>query len=424
MANYKDKMTAIAKAVHHDYAGGQDRKAMDKAGVYVNMMVQTYVKGNLNTATFVSIVNQFLGEYADRNLRVVARPDDTYQPGHVGFYVRRSGDALYVTEVMGETRLKVGDKITRINRRPVEVYARGCGNWLYGRTPERELWGGLLMMQWNVTVQAADGTETELELRHYPLPQEENASVTFRMLADGVGCLRVNRMQSAAATQAVLDANADALRGCERLVLDLRRVHLGNEEGWFPLYALLLQSPARLSETLGERALWRNYTEGNCKLLGRQYRQYLDGADDATAALITQLIEELHQKVDTGFVREAAEPLDEEEDRLLTPWPNLQKVLLLTDTYCENDAEDFVQRAAAFEKVTTVGRATMGTLDYTDLVALPVDENITLIYPMSKSDAAMQGQGIHQVGLAPDVYVPWTPEECARDVVLEKALEL
>ena len=420
MANYKERMTAIARAIHKDYAGGKDRSAFDKAGVYANMMAQTFVKGNLNTATFVSIIHQFLGEYGDRNLRLIVKPDDSYQPSTVGFHVRRFGDELIVTECFGEDRLKPGDRIIKINRRDIGIYARGCGNWLYGDTPEREFWGGVLMMQWNITRRENDGTETELELRHYPL-QSQPSEPTFTCPSEGTCCIRFAQGISEADTQALLDAHSQELSHCEKLILDLRCVRLGCDDAWLPLYSYLIDRPSRLSEVLGSQKVWRNYTRGNCVLLGRQYRGYLDDADNETRKMIDDLIEELHQKVDTGFTAEVPEP---PEDRVLLPHKGILKVVVLTDTYCENDAEAFVLRASGFPKVTLLGRATMGTLDYTDLVVLPVDEKVSLIYPMSKSEAAMQGKGCIGKGISPDIYIPWTPEECEKDRLMEAALQL
>ena len=43
---------------------------------------------------------------------------------------------------------------------------------------------------------------------------------------------------------------------------------------------------------------------------------------------------------------------------------------------------------------------------------------------MSKTKMAAEGHGMHGHGIAPDVYVPFTPEECTRDLVLERALAL
>ena len=40
----------------------------------------------------------------------------------------------------------------------------------------------------------------------------------------------------------------------------------------------------------------------------------------------------------------------------------------------------------------------------------------------SKTEDAHEGCGLRGRGLAPDVHVPFTPEECARDLVLERAL--
>ena len=70
----------------------------------------------------------------------------------------------------------------------------------------------------------------------------------------------------------------------------------------------------------------------------------------------------------------------------------------------------------------SVGRATRGGLDYANLVVAPLDEIFSLVYPIAKTEDAHEGRGLRGRGLAPDVHVPFTPEECTRDLVLEQAL--
>ena len=70
----------------------------------------------------------------------------------------------------------------------------------------------------------------------------------------------------------------------------------------------------------------------------------------------------------------------------------------------------------------SVGRATRGGLDYANLVVAPLDERFSLVYPIAKTEDAHEGCGLRGRGLAPDVHVPFTPEECMRDLVLKRAL--
>lgn len=98
---------------------------------------------------------------------------------------------------------------------------------------------------------------------------------------------------------------------------------------------------------------------------------------------------------------------------------------MLTDTFCENEGESFsalCRRCGS--KVVTLGRPTMGTLDYFDPITVALNEHMSLSYPIAMSVDAYEGRGIAEKGLPVDRYVPWTPEEIRRDVLLNEALAL
>ena len=97
--------------------------------------------------------------------------------------------------------------------------------------------------------------------------------------------------------------------------------------------------------------------------------------------------------------------------------------MVLTDTWCEQEAERFVQLAKQQGRAVLAGRPTMGTLDYTNPVMVEYDEFI-FTYPISRTAASLEGEGVDERGVQPDVLVPWTPEECTADLLAQKALTL
>lgn len=52
------------------------------------------------------------------------------------------------------------------------------------------------------------------------------------------------------------------------------------------------------------------------------------------------------------------------------------------------------------------------------------ENRFIFVCPMTKTLAAAEGRGIRGKGIEPDVYVGFSPEECTKDVVLERALEV
>ena len=159
----------------------------------------------------------------------------------------------------------------------------------------------------------------------------------------------------------------------------------------------------------------------NCTRLIRMLTPYLVDEDPALRQMAQQLTAYYRDQSGKGWVDEVEElPVPAE-----TPIQRrgAEKVVVLTDTWCEQEAERFVQLAKQQGRAVLAGRPTMGTLDYTNPVMVEYDEFI-FTYPISRTAASLEGEGVDERGVQPDVLVPWTPEECTADLLAQKALTL
>ena len=64
----------------------------------------------------------------------------------------------------------------------------------------------------------------------------------------------------------------------------------------------------------------------------------------------------------------------------------------------------------------------MGNLDTASPIRVALSDELVFTYPMSITAQARRGEGFMGRGVAPDTLIPFTPEECTRDVILECAL--
>lgn len=74
-------------------------------------------------------------------------------------------------------------------------------------------------------------------------------------------------------------------------------------------------------------------------------------------------------------------------------------------------------------KVIVIGRNTMGVLDYSNVAYLDLNEHFTLMYPTTRMNYLDSGPGIDNIGIAPDIYVKWTPEQLVKDLDLQEVFE-
>ena len=365
----------ITDILRRDYAAAELTGASLDPPYYNTAIGQAWHDRKLDELLFFRYVSQMLACTGDRHLRLTMRPSESYSPWSPGFLTRRYGDSLYVTRSVGDGRFVSGDRITAVNGgSPASHRASIQKNFFYADEPEREDWNGLLKMAAAVDVLHPDGSAESIELGRFP---------------------------------PVRDAYLPAVTELpDRCILDLRNVPDLTEDDYLPLLSLVCREDTLLSD-LTETELFVNYTRLNCRVKAAGL-QGLDGTEE--------LLRELEEKSGRGLLPESA------GDDTMVPGRGDRPVVVLTDTWTRDGAETLAL-AAKRAGAVLVGRPTLGTIDLCGDVTLALDERYALTWPTAVTRAAREGRAIPGRGIAPDMYIPWTPEECARDVLMDAAAD-
>lgn len=413
----------VVGAVHYDYVGFEAKRRYFMPGEYHTYVFSRYRFGSLTMEMLVRSLHQFVGDMHDRRLRFHCDDWIDYRNLAMKYRVRAGEDCLYVTSAAPETGLRAGDRILAVHRMsPQKVRAFLRKTAFYSDVWERELWGGYLRMAQFLEIEHEDGSREHKKMELFPAGKEEY-SVCFQNLENGTAYLRLERMERAA-METILADQEEVIARSRKLILDLRRSVGGEEDACDALFPYLVDREYRRSELLRDEGSYVLFTKNNCD---RRYgtlaafRETL--TDSQEIALIEEEMEIYRKNYGKGLVYQP--PVPEEEEWISPASSSPEKVVLLTDTFCEMESEQFAamcQRCG--KKVTTVGRPTMGTLDYYDCIHLKVHDHMTLFYPIRMTKAAYEGRGISEKGLPVDVYVPWTPQEIREDVLLARALEI
>ena len=405
--------------VRNDYAGWDAKQKRHNPSPFVTMLGQAYYDRRMSSLLVLQAVSQYCAGMRDRNLKFALNAED-YEPFSRGFSVRRCAEGMFVDAVTQETRLHPGDKVLAINRTAPERIVKNLPNPLLAADePEREQWNGYLKLTRDITVRHADGTEETLELARCPV--EADRVPALQQLPGGALLLDPGAMNNAAKLEAFVQTHRAQLDGCTRLVLDLRIVRGDDEEALLPLLPYIAAKDCTAAEIFGDRRIRTNYTKMNCTRLIHMLTPYLVDDDPELRQMAQQLTAYYRNQSGKGWVDEVEELPIPAETPILRRGP--EKVILLTDTWCEEEAERFVQLAKQQGRAVLLGRPTMGTLDYTNPVTVAYDE-FTFTYPISRTTASLEGNGVDERGVQPDVYVPWTAEECTADLLVEKAMTL
>lgn len=371
---YDELFAEIVEILRHDWAGAPLAEDRFDPKYYNQSIGQAWKDGKLDELLFLRHISQMLACTGDRHLRLSLRPSETYIPCFPGFFVRRYENALYVTEVCGDDRLVVGDRIDSINGgAPEEHRKRIQKNFFYADVPEREDWLGLLKMAEHIDVTHADGSSERLALTQFPCRPS-------------------------------LPASARVISAAEGVIMDLRNLRDMDEDEMLSLLPLVCQKDTPLSE-LVDTEIYVNYSRRNC-LVKAAALEGFEGAEE--------FISELKEKAGKGNLLENIS-----DDTVIDAGAD-RPVAVVTDTWTRNGAETFAL-AAKRAGAVLIGRPTLGTVDLCGDVSLALDERYVLTWPTAVTRAAKEGRGVFGQGVQPDIYIPFTPQECREDILLREA---
>lgn len=413
---------AMVKTIHYDYVGFEDKRKYYMPNESRTYVFTNYRYGTLTMEILARSLHQFVGDMHDRHLRFHCEDWIDYRNLAMRYRVRAARDCLYVTSADPGTGLVPGDRILEVQSMPpqrIRAYMRHTA--FHSSNPERELWGGYLRMAQSLEVEHAGGRRERLEMTLWPA-REELYPIEFRMLEGESAYLRLERMDRAAMEELLAQHGGD-ISHSRKLILDLRRNVGGDSDACDGLLPYLVDRERSMAGLLGDEGCWCLFTENNCN---RRYdvlsafRATL--TDPEEIALIDAELALYRDNFGKGLVFLPPEPAE----GAVSPSPAApERVVVITDTFCEDEGETFVALCKRCgSKVTVIGRPTMGTLDYFDPITIAVHEKMTLSYPIRMTHAAHEGRGISEKGLSVDEYIPWTPDEIGRDLLLERAMAL
>lgn len=417
----------VSEALERDYAGMPECDDGD-GGRWAAALKRAAKSRTLDDRMLYRAVQERIAGLGDHNLCFLCGPDAGYKPETCGFTVRRFGDELYVTAAPLDSRLSPGDAVERVNRARVpEALERRVGSNPVGSdVPERQDWSGLLAESAHVTVRHADGRREELRTRRWPASRlaRSAAGNAFSQLDDGTCVLTVAELDDDGAARLLAEHEGQA-KAAPRLVLDLRSCSGGIESMAYPFLDWLFDDDTNLRLLMEPEVLLTNYTEANCERRIAQIAQLkglakTQGDEQGTLRWLDDDLAAVRANCGKGYVEETVQP----DDLPIHAAPAGQRVFVLTDTATADAAEWLASVAACSPRATLVGRPTRGGLDYSNPLAISFDNRFIFVYPMSKTKMAAEGHGMRGKGIKPGAYVPFTPDECSRDVVLERALGL
>lgn len=218
-------------------------------------------------------------------------------------------------------------------------------------------------------------------------------NVAGRLLSDKTLYLKIKSFDqsNAANIDSLFKAYKTLLDKTPNLIIDVRDNGGGSDFAYAPI------TPYLYTDTIKKIGVDALATEQNIE--GWKPLLKMEDIPAEQKKEITHMIESM-ERGKGGFVN-----VVEDEKKVLDsirPYP--QKVAILVNRGCGSTTEEFLMDAMQSKKVTVIGEATAGVLDYANMrqVALPCMP-YTLYYATTRSRRIDMGKGIDNVGLQPAI---------------------
>ncbi|GKV57720.1 hypothetical protein NCCP2222_36670 [Sporosarcina sp. NCCP-2222] len=395
----------IVSILKNDYAGFEEKRKYNYPQNYT-------VTDNMDDATFTQTIQEYLSDFKDGHLSFRNKKRKT---PFRGFRVRRYEDALYVTEVLGEQRLQVGDKITAMNGDSIKFASYRYMKLLQDDVHERQMWNSVLQFADHIEYER-DGESHELDLTQYDAPAYTPEYI-LNQLNEHTVYIKLTDFSHSEPIQRMVEEHEAILNSMQNIIFDVRVNYGGNDMFYFPLVGYTIDETVRASQIVQpDEAMYTNYTANNCDLWIETLSDYLkQPLDAATRIALEKDIEKFKTNYGVGMKK-----VEDNEDFTFEPKGNVKKVFILSDVTCGSSGETFIKNLKHSPKVKVIGRHTRGILDYFNVTTKDYGD-----YKFGYSVSKMyEKYHTNDTGTPPHLYIPWTPQHLVEDVDLNYALRL
>ncbi|MBB4826885.1 hypothetical protein HNO89_004169 [Sporosarcina luteola] len=407
----------IVHIMHNDYAGCLDKKGWDSSDAFLEKVQQG---NNLSSKEFLALVDDYLLDFKDQHLYMVADGKSVERPRTRGFSVRRYEDRLYITKVDSDNRLVPGMHFISVGGFSIRELREKHHRLLSENHPERENWSPILFQYEEGVVIDSKGNQQQITFRLFDkTPYVPEYSI--RRLDEGPLLLTFTDFMNPDAIANLIEKHKDLLDTVDQWIIDVRVNNGGSDASYFPLIPYLMTEEGVELQNLDETMLF-NCTEASSDRAVEVLKKDLEAVEDGHFRDVLRIFErEWTRHRGEGFVE--FDFGDVVENTFVKGYRSPSQIIVLSDKMCGSAGDSFVEHVKKSSKVTVIGRATMGLNDYANLVPQSWD-GYTLMYPTSRLSRIDKGEGMTGVGITPHVHISWTPDHSTCDPDLERALDI
>lgn len=409
--------------ITHEFAGAEELRHPAAHIPFLKYCADKAEHFGLEDRDLYLFLQLYLDVIGERNLVFDIRDYAGFKHFGRGFSARSDGHDLYVVAAEQETRLKPGDRIVQINQySPAKFRQVSTFDPVEKPLNERDHWDPYLNFAKFVVVERSRGQTEKMILQEFS-PLAQAPRLDCREMAQGVTYLRVDSFADPVPLEELIEANERELEKCKRLIVDLRWNSAGGiQEVMGMIVPYITDEITTDADFFRYSPTHTRYSERNCDLFLAGIRRLLQEIGSSSSDLAEIYLDEYKSRRGKGWVLDWDG--EDSEPMLIPSYRAAEKVIILTDTGCEDEAEWLCLASKRINGVTLLGRPTAGNIDYSNSVLADFGYGVTFSYPISKTQDCLDGRGINQAGVPVDGYIPWAEAEIHSDVILQTALDL
>ncbi len=411
MHTYSDITETIISMMRTDHPGFLLNQQKGDDDYFRKEVLQLSENTKNHRNQFKNSVANYLADFNDAHTCLIDETDYTKE-NSLDFSVRRYDDALYVYDTNDDSSFLKMDKVTALDNRSIKELSQHYRKQLGLQIPERQLWEGIISQHKMATIER-NGMSMTLPIT--PVPRIKKESIyTIESVDEETTRLTLSDFMDKEQLDRCLEDNSSLLE-VSKLIIDLRYCGGGSDATYQTLlpylyppnyttnyyYSVLMNATER---NVKNRLLWfeNNFAHTLDNPMVRDYMTYLQ------------------ENIGKGFV-----PLSDSSNPLsINGYTKPESVIILIDRYLRSSGDMFALVASKSPKVTLVGRNTYGMIDCSNTARQELGLSFSLQYSTTISQNAINGECYDGIGIAPDIYIPWTPEEILTDKLLDVALQL
>ncbi|WP_243297614.1 S41 family peptidase [Bacillus litorisediminis] len=421
MSKYESIFHDVISITHHDYAGYLDKNGWDQPELFLMKIKELELQNKLTPSLFAEIVQDYLVDFKDNHMFFKFRTNKDQKQLDNGFKVRRFNQKLYITEVISERRINIGDAIVSLNQIPILELREKHKRILSENSSERENWKPVVKQYSMAEVETKEGNRTYLNLKQY---EKATYRPKYRVeqIKEGIILITITDFMNPDQIEKLVQDFRNDLDQSKALIIDVRINKGGSDSSFYCLLPYIFDESAIDLSKIDFKVFY-NCTERNYKLIMKDFQNSLESIESETYREVVKLIvREWNRNKGKGFVQFDFAEL--KNNTVINGRKNPKQVIVLSDVYCGSAGDSFVEICKMSPKVKVIGRPTAGLNDYANLTVMSWDDMFELWYPTSKLSIVDEGKGMSGKGIQPDIYIAWTPEHLTKDVDLEFALSM